>query len=265
MDRPPSQAQAADHLPLISNRFLHILTAIVASLAILSGGISLAGRWMGEQMSLAGHTGSSEIFVVTIGQDRLRLMANTMRFEEQRKNGVTERVDLYFLWPEMKGYSKDFRARFDDLNLLDGLIFVQLTQSTMSRDMSGRVEPIYQHLFDGPAEKGPHGLVLHHLKSETGYGKEVLLTAPQPGQPDYAVRCIMPDEGAPTSSGDCQRDIHVGRDLTVLYRFSSKLLGDWNSIDQAIRAQIEASLRPRAEAAPQLRKIGRTQATNDSS
>jgi len=265
MDRPPPQAQAAAHLPLISNRFLYILTAIVAVLAILSGAISLAGRWMGEQMSLAGHTDSSETFTITIGQDRLRLTANTMRFEEQRKNGAAERADLYFLWPEMAGYSADLRARFDDLDLLDGLIFVQLTQSTMSRDMSGRVEPIYQHLYDGPAEKGPHGLALHHLKSETGYGKEVLLTAPRPGQSDYAVRCIIPDEGAPASSGDCQRDIHVGRDLTVLYRFSSKLLRHWSSIDQAIRTQIEASLRPGGEAAPKLRKIGRTEATNDSS
>ena len=76
-----------------------------------------------------------------IGQDHIRLPANTIRFEEQRRPGRTERVDLYLTWPEMNGYSNDERIRFNDATRPESLIFLNLSQSTMSRDMSGRLAP----------------------------------------------------------------------------------------------------------------------------
>lgn len=252
----------AGQTPLISNRFIAILTASVLVLAALSVGISLFGHTFGERWALAGHSDSIEPVEISIGLDHLRLSANTIRFEEQRKGGPSERVDLYLLWPEMAGYSLDNRRRFDDLARANSLIFLQLSQSTMSRDMSGRVEPIYAHLFDGTEQEGPFGLKLHHFRTGTGYDDEVLLTAARPGKPDYAVRCLLPAPGAAPSGGDCQRDIHVGRDLTVLYRFSSELLSDWPQIDSAI----EAYIRERIITGPTPTKVQKraNPATNDS-
>ena len=236
----------AGHTPLLSNRFLAILTASITVLAALSIGISLLGTRFGERWALAGHSNSLETIDIAIGLDHLRLTANTIRFEEQRKAGPSERIDLYLLWPEMTGYSHVNRRRFDDLARTNALIFLQLSQSTMSRDMSGRVEPIYAHLFAGAAQDGPFGLTRHRFRAGTGYDDEVLLTAARPGKPDYAVRCLLPAPGSPSSGGDCQRDIHVGRDLSVLYRFSSELLSDWAKIDAAV----EAYVRERIIAAP---------------
>ncbi|MFC3162605.1 hypothetical protein [Ciceribacter thiooxidans] len=264
MKKSAAPEHATEHLPLISNRFVYMATAMVAFLALLSVAINLGGRKLGAEMALAGHSDSTQDFLVTIGQDHLRLVANTLRFETQRRDGPAERADLYLLWPEMSGYRSELRTRFDDITRSDGLIFIQLSQSTMSRDMSGRVEPIYSHLFDGPAEKGLYGLTLHRLKSDAGYGNEVLLTAPRPGGPDFAVRCLLPAAGTPASSGDCQRDVHVGRDLSVLYRFSSSLLSDWAEIDDAVRRYVTA----RIDAEPQLPsnspKIPENPARNDS-
>lgn len=231
-----------EELPLITSNFMIKVAAVVLLLAALSGAISLAGQIFGDRMMLAGHSDSSEIFTVRIGQDGLRLNANTIRFATQRKSGTAERTDLYFLWPEMTGYHKEYRRRFDDISFADTLIFVQLSQSIMSRDMSGRLEPIYSYLFEGAPETGPHGLTLHRLRRESGYANEVMYTAPRLGRPDYAVRCLLTQEGRSPSSGDCQRDIHVGRDLTVLYRFSSSLLSDWDRIDMAVRSYFESRL-----------------------
>lgn len=264
MKKPLASGQTADHLPLLSNRFVYTAAALVALLAALSAGINIGGRRLGTELALAGHSASTQDFLVTIGQDRLRLAANTLRFEAQRRDGAAERADLYLLWPEMSGYRRDLRARFDDISQSDGLIFVQLTQSTMSRDMSGRVEPIYSHLFGGPAENGPYGLTLHRLKSDAGYGKEVLLTAPSPDGRDFAVRCILPTAGTPASSGDCQRDIHVGRDLSVLYRFSSTLLSDWSAIDTAVRGYVTSRLDAPAAHSSNFTKIAEEPARNDS-
>ncbi len=233
---------AHGHGPLISNRFLLIATSVIALLAALSLAIHVFGRTLGEEIALAGHSDSTSRLSIGIGQDELQIEANTIRFAEQRREGESERLDLHLLWPEMTGYSREFRRRFDDINSSNTLLFLQLSQSTMSRDMSGRIEPIYSLLFEGLAQQGPAGLTLHRFRHGTGYDNEVLLTANLPDGTGYAVRCMLPSEPALATSGDCQRDIHVGRDLTVLYRFSSLMLRDWQAMDAAIRQFVEARL-----------------------
>jgi len=237
-----------EQAPLISTRFLIVVTLFVLILAAASVAISWFGRAYGERLSLAGHTEDSEILDITIGRDRLSLTANTIRFEPQRQAGSAERVDLYLLWPELTGYSVAQRRRFDDLSLSHSLIFLQMSQSTMSRDMSGRVEPIYRHLLEPGSTAGPAGLTIHHFRSAPGYEGESLLTGTLPGGKAYAIRCLLPNIPESTGSSDCQRDIHVGEDLTVLYRFSSRLLQDWQAIDIAVRDYVED--RSRAASAP---------------
>jgi len=242
MASPAPNSSITEEEPLISSRFVYRLTAVVAVLALLTIGISIGGRWFGERIALAGHTDSTEQFAVQIGLDKLTLSANTIRFRDQRQSGTAERVDLYLTWPEMQGYSAGLRQRFDDVGQSSALIFLQFSQSTMSRDMSGRLNPIYTNLFDGAAQPVNFGLTLHHLRADSGYGNEIILTAPRDGQPDYVVRCLLPAAGERPNSGDCQRDIHIGQDLTVLYRFSSALLPDWQHIDAAVRLFVENRL-----------------------
>lgn len=263
MQRETAHSEPSEHAPLISNRFLVITTLLIVLLAAASIGISLAGRLYGEKLSLAGHSDSHEIITATIGRDQLNLSANTIRFEQQRTGGPTERIDLYLLWPEMTGYEKGLRHRFDDLSQPQTLIFLQISQSTMSRDMSGRIEPIYAHLLSAQQAIGPAGLTLRRFEPGTGYDGEVLFTARRPGEADYAVRCLLPSTDAQTTDGDCQRDIHVGEDLTVLYRFSSKLLGHWAQIDQAVRTYVSARAKP-AQTAPS-DKMRPASSTNGSS
>ncbi len=242
MASPMSSASMIEERPLISSGFVYRLTAGVAVLAALTVAISVGGHWLGEKISLAGHTGSTRPITVTIGEDTMRLTANTIRFPSERTDGTAERVDLYLTWPQMQGYSEADRMRFDDISQSSSLIFLQVTQSTMSRDMSGRLGPIYSQLMDGAAYSGPFGLTAHRLRADAGYNGEVLLTAPRPGEPDYAVRCLLPASPAQATSGDCQRDVKIGKDLSVLYRFSSNQLGDWRAMDAAVRSFIETRL-----------------------
>lgn len=230
------------HAPLLSNRLLTRLTIGVAVLAGLTVGISIAGRMLGERIALAGHTENSAPVDVVIGQDQIRLPANVIRFEEQRHTGLAERVDLYLTWPEMQGYSNPERSRFNDANRPESLVFLSLSQSTMSKDMSGRLEPIYSHLFDGQTELGPAALTLRHLKDNSGYGNEVFFTGTLPDGADYAVRCMMPADDTSSTSADCQRDIHIGSDLSVLYRFSSRLLPQWQAMEARVRDYLGQSL-----------------------
>ena len=221
--------------PLISNRLLFRITLAIGLLAALAAALSIAGRQLGEGLVLGGNTESREIHHVIVGQDTLALPANVIRFETQRKSGRAESVSIYLSWPDLGGYRRSDAVIFSDPNRADRLIFAEFSQSVMSRDMSGRVEPIYSRLFTGTPAKGPAGLMVHMLSKKSGFGDERLLTATLPDGSVYAVRCLLPHDGQSATSADCLRDVRVGRDLTLLYRFSSALLPEWLEIDRAIR------------------------------
>ena len=221
--------------PLISNRLLFRITAVIGLLAALAAALSVAGREFGEELVLGGNTESREIHRIIVGQDMLTLPANMIRFEAQRKSGRAESVSIYLSWPALEGYGRDNAAVFSDPHRSDRLIFAEFSQSVMSRDMSGRVEPIYSKLFAGEATKGPAGLTIHKLSKKSGFGDERLLTAKLADGSVYAVRCLLPADDQPATSADCLRDVRAGRDLTLLYRFSSALLPQWQEIDRAVR------------------------------
>ncbi|NRP73501.1 hypothetical protein ILFOPFJJ_04409 [Ensifer psoraleae] len=244
MNAPSSGSPEPEFSPLLSPRFIYKVTAVVVLLAVLTTMVSFSGHWFGENLALAGHTSSRETYDIFIGQDHLRLPANIIRFESQRATSIAERVDLYLTWPALEGYSDETRHLFNDINRPENLIFLQLSQSTMSQDMSGRLGPIYRHILSEETRPGPAGLTRHDTKSNTGYAGEVFFTADRDGRPSYVLRCILPDDADASTSADCQRDVHVGKDLAVLYRFSSKLLPQWRLIDDSVETFVRSRLTP---------------------
>lgn len=228
---------------LISSSFLFKLAIWGVVLAGFASLANVAVGWYGQSAKSVGHTASSEIFDISIGQDRLALAANTIRFETQRKSGKAERIDMYLTWPQLRGYSEDNKEIFDNVAASGAIIFLQISQSTMSKDMSGRFDAIYLHLVEDAPQDIKFGLKLYRFKPDAGYGDEVLLTAKREGADDYVVRCLMPTQSRPSTNGDCQRDVRLGHDLTVLYRFPVGVLGEWNHLDEAITTYLKQRLR----------------------
>ena len=226
-------------LPLLSNSFLLKLTAFIGLLAALTAALTIAGKYYGDQLAMDGRTLSREVFHIVVGQDVVSLPANMIRFENQRHTGNAETVNVYLSWPELEGYTAASDARFSNPTGSQDLIFIELSQSVMSRDMSGRLEPIYSRLFRGEPEPGPGGLIIHRLDPKSGFGDEVILTGMTKTGGLYVVRCLLPKNRASATTADCQRDIHAGRDLTFLYRFSSTLLPDWETLDARLLAFAE--------------------------
>ncbi|THV25268.1 hypothetical protein [Peteryoungia ipomoeae] len=229
--------------PLLSNRFLSVATAVIAVLALSSLAISFAGKHYGHQLALANHSDSTTPIKVAIGRDVLTLPENTLRFAVQRVSKAHEQVDLYLSWPEMRGYEDALRSRFNSTHPA-GIVFLQISQSTMTRDMSGRLDPIYRQLLGPGVTQGPGGLEERHFLPGTGYEGEVLLTGTDKAGHVYAVRCLDPARGSAPTSSDCQRDIHLGRDMSVLYRFPRNILHDWENLESAIRTYIQSRLSP---------------------
>ena len=238
-------ASTVEHAPLLSPRFVWKLTAVVTVLCLITLAIAVTGRMIGKKISYAGNTADRTLHEIVIGNDVISLPANVIRFESQRVSGVQNAVDTYFAWPGMKGYSEARRDIFSQTHSAHGLIFARIAQATMSRDMSGRLHPIYKRLTDGPPVAGPNGLNSFRLRPGAGYANELMYVEQSASERPYAVRCLVEEPGSETNFTTltgCQRDIFIGKDLSVTYRFSIDLLPHWQQIEQDIRKRIEMAL-----------------------
>jgi hypothetical protein len=226
----------------IGSTFLKRGLLAFAALALLSLAISAGGKQLGRMIALAGHTEDTALREIVIGDDIISAPANTIRFSEQRRDGVASRVDLYLRWPQLDGYSAVARDDFNHIGESSRIIFLSFERRMMSRDMSGRLEPIYAQLLVRPGRPGPAEVTLYDFDPESGYLDETLAVALRhDGGAPFVARCLA-EESSAQSLAPCERDIQVGEALSLTYRFPRELLADWEKLDDAVRARAAAML-----------------------
>lgn len=232
------QAAAAEgpQLTVVDSTLMKRVFHAFATLALLSMAISLGGKWFGRSIAMAGYTDDTTIHEVVIGNNVIAVPANFIRFDQARRDGIASRLDLYLRYPEMDGYSMAARDDFNRTGSRRDIVFLSFEQQTMSRDMSGRFAPIYSALIAQPGTPGPGGTTLHGFTEKSGYLNEVLAVANRPGKDPFVARCLSGPSAA-QSLAPCERDIQVGDNLSLTYRFPREFLGDWQALDKAIAAE----------------------------
>lgn len=215
-------------------RFVMRAFLAFAALALLSAAMSLGGEWVGRGIVMAGHSDDASLRRIVIGDDVLSVPANMIRFDASRRDGVAARLDLYLRWPQMDGYSDAARDAFNHADGDRSILFLSFEPRMMSRDMSGRFEPIYRELIDEPGRSGPGGLVVHRFAENSGYVDEVLVVADAGDGEPFAMRCLA-GPAARESLAPCERDIHFGEGLSLTYRMPARLAGEWREVEEKIR------------------------------
>lgn len=241
MNEASSLAAEPQDIRAVDSSFVMKVFYVFAALALLSAGISVGGKWFGRSIALAGHTDDKTLREVVIGNNVISVPANAIRFDRQRRDGVADRLDLYLRWPELDGYSDAARDDFNHARGSRNVVFLSFEERMMSRDMSGRLEPIYASMLVRPGTAGPGGTTLYAFNEKSGYLNEVLVLAPQPDGTAFVARCLA-GESAAESLAPCERDIHVGDGLSLSYRFPREFLADWAKLDTAIRAKAASML-----------------------
>lgn len=227
--------------PAFDDRFMYKVFAVFAALALAAVLISVGGKHLGRAIALAGHTESSRIHEVVIGNDVLRVPANAIRFERGRRDGVAPNLSLYLRWPDMTGYSAATRDDFNHAGGSRHIVFLTFEPRIMSRDMSGRLDPIYRALIEPAAREGAGGLAFHDFTKASGYLDEVLAVGPREAGSRFVARCLTGAVAA-ESLADCERDVFVGDDLVLAYRFPSSLLPHWRLLEASMRDYADAAI-----------------------
>ncbi|PDQ17155.1 hypothetical protein CN311_31550 [Mesorhizobium sanjuanii] len=232
------QAAAAEgpQLTAVDSTLMKRVFYAFATLALLSVAISLGGKWFGRSIAMAGYTDDTTIHKIVIGNNVIAVPANFIRFDQARRDGIASRLDLYLRYPEMDGYSTAARDDFNHIGPRGNIVFLSFEQQMMSRDMSGRFAPIYSALIAQPGTPGPGGTTLYGFTEKSGYLNEVLAVAGRPGKDPFVARCLSGPSAA-ESLAPCERDIQVGDNLSLSYRFPREFLGDWQALDAAIAAE----------------------------
>jgi len=214
---------------------------IFAALALLSVAISVGGKWLGRSIAMAGYTDDATVRRIVMGNNLISVPANFIRFDQARRDGIASRLDLYLRYPEMDGYSMAARDDFNHATTRK-IIFLSFEPRMMSRDMSGRFAPIYSALIEKPGTPGPGGTTVYAFTEKSGYLNEVLAVAERPGKDPFVARCLS-GPSAEESLAPCERDIQVGDDLSLTYRFPRELLANWPALDAAIAAKLASILK----------------------
>ncbi|MEM6463622.1 MAG: hypothetical protein AAF724_17085 [Pseudomonadota bacterium] len=241
MNQDTPSTSSDDFQPLVSSRLLRKMAIWIAALGVITIVLSIGGRTIGERIVMSGHTDDTSPVSISLNGNAIVIPANAIRFENQREGGVHKRVDIYFTWPDLEGYTNENSDHFNRVDKATHLIFLSLSQRTMPMDMSARLEPVYSRLVDGGDGTKDSGLLAYAFSEDTRYSGEILYVGARDNGPAFAARCLR-EEGLPAGSHPCMRDVDVGRDMSVTYRFSRNLLPEWRRLDAAIKAYIDGSI-----------------------
>lgn len=241
MNQTNPSTPPGEYEPLISPGLIRKILICVAVLGVLTVLLSIGGRWMGQRMVTAGFSTETAPVALRIGDRQMELPANTIRFKNQRIDGAYERIEAYVSWPDLTGYSHADRSIFNGSGKAHRLVFLTMSGRAMPLDMSERLTSVYSRLTTDRERSGGHGLAAYEFGVNTRYAGEMLYVGDRPGQPTFVVRCLKQD-GLPEGARTCMRDVNIGPDLTLTYRFSHRLLSEWKNLDHSITSFVKDAL-----------------------
>ena len=213
------------------------VTVIILALIVVVFVFGLS-RWLQRQADNSGFTEDTSPRQVLIGSETLTIPANLMRFEEQRRALTLNEVDMVILWPLAEGYSTSRSAEFLATDGDHDLIFFSIGKRRMRHDMSARLPLIYRQLMTEPGRKGPAGLALQPLARGAGFDGEHLAIG-QSASMVWVARCQ--NASTPTTP-TCLRDVNIGRNLSLRYRFPLSMLAQWRDLEAKMNTLAQTML-----------------------
>ncbi|MEO1066300.1 MAG: hypothetical protein AAFW47_02850 [Pseudomonadota bacterium] len=223
-----------------------ITKTVLLALAFLGVvvGVERALKYATDPVVLGSHTRDKEPVTVTLGDVRLSIPKNKIRFEDQRQDGVQGRIDLYLSWPALDGYAKDNERVFNDTSEAGSLIFLSLVAEQSAGTPERRLNEIYRRFFVGKPWKGPSGLIGQELDPKSGYaGENVFYARDTDGV--FVTRCLQAEAAVKNKlQPTCLFDFELVPGLIAHVRFHELILHDWRDINRRIALMLTSMRLP---------------------
>lgn len=210
----------------------------IATTSVLAG---LGALWLALDLRAGTpvEPAATTVVSVSVAGETMTLPSGYFRFLDQRRGTKLDRIDLHFRWPGLSEAVPTRPSGPSDIGPDPDLIFVSIARRDVALDSTARLATVYQRFFQGPAFDGPGGLVGQRMAAGSGYEDELVFFEPGSVRP-FAARCFAGEEAGRATI--CLREVMVGRDLIMTYRFAASLLPGWQALDRDLRDRIDAFL-----------------------
>lgn len=215
---------------------------LIAGLVLITA-IFLLSRlllYSGPELMNSPYSADTTSRLINVGSTHFRVPENMIRHAEQRVAGPKEKLELVFLWPEMKGFNLEDQVAFNNVTDSSKLIFVTLSAPTTPMTTSDRLHDVYSTHFRGSPIQGANGLIGFEMNPKSGYAGETIFFKPEDTKP-FVARCMKPLE---QTAAFCLRDLVWQEKLQIGYRFRTALLSQWPKLDVTIQAKVRELLLP---------------------
>ena len=172
---------------------------------------------------------------IEIGDTRLFVPRNMMRFQDQRESSTLSTLDLFVQWPSMKGFTKQDAATFQDINETSALIFITLEAGEPLNPAQKKLDGLYRRYFSTAPWRGPAGLIGNALDKSSGYLSEDVLYTKRNDEL-FLARCLQEGKGATNNLlPTCIYEFTFEDGINVYVRFHRSHLAEWQIIDERIK------------------------------
>jgi hypothetical protein len=191
------------------------LVAILLVTALLGLGAayifeSVARQWRGGPDLMA----LDDRVTVNLAGRELAIPRTWLRDPQMSTDGFAEDVEL--------------ALTIRDANGAHLPVSVTLQPRSRVRSSAALLDSLYLHLFEPGQLAGVPGLVGKPLKASEGYaGETVWYDALSPAP--FVAKCSAPLVDEP--AGQCLRSVALNSGTAAVYRFDSRLLGNWRNFD----------------------------------
>ena len=215
-------------------RIAGVIVVCVATIVLLAYATRVAIDLYGASLTLTRLSADPSPVAVTIGGENVAVPRNMLRGGDSVRNGQTvDRAELLLRWPGLEGYAPASAADFTDGSPFAPLVYATISPRTVALDSAARLDNIYARYFVGAPIVAPGGLTARALSAESGYTGEVVYYGPA-GQQRFVARCLA--RATADMPATCIRDLPMGQNLTLLYRFNRDIIGDWQALDAGMQA-----------------------------
>jgi len=208
--------------------------AIIQVAALLAGAAAAAGLAMAIRPTA---DPVAQRAIVRIGETRLAIPPDYMRFKPDRAGGTVARIEL-------AAAAKDFRpAPPPRLDLHDGdplaaTVFITIERPDPRLEPADRMSRLYVRFLDEFSWSHPGGLRMRRFSNDSPYTGEDLYFAPPEGR-QFTARCRRPPQPPDGLPSACLAEFRADG-VDVRLRFSPDLLPEWERLMSGARGLIRS-------------------------
>ena len=207
----------------------------ISFVLISLGVIFIVLRSYTDPETLGGFSSDTASTNIEIGDTRLFVPRNMIRFRNQRESSALSMLDLFVQWPSMKGFTRQDAATFQNINGSSALIFITLEVGEPLNSAQKKLDGLYRRYFSQSPWRGPAGLIGNALDNSSGYLSEDVLYTKHNGDL-FLTRCLQEGKGeANNLLPTCIYEFTFEEGINAYVRFHRSHLADWKILDERIK------------------------------